>query len=148
MLSFFRLQVREGLKAPLGLSTDTEKSAFSSCLRGKQKGKRGLLKPLANERAESLKLLEEGQLGIVVFQSIGDKVRYIANPTRPVGGLKQGIGDAFLNIGATVTHHVRGPPAQFEKGLEIRFDPLTVPGLAQTQANDVDLFERQSLALT
>jgi hypothetical protein len=32
--------------------------------------------------------------------------------------------------------------------LEIRFDPLTVPCLAQAQANDVDLFERQGLALT
>jgi hypothetical protein len=106
-----------------------------------------VLKPLANARAEGLKLLEEGQLGIVVFQGIGDKVRHIANPTRLVGGLKQGIGDSFLNIGSTVTHHMRGPPTACEKGLEIRFDSLTVPGLAQAQANDVDLLECQGLAL-
>jgi hypothetical protein len=31
--------------------------------------------------------------------------------------------------------------------LEIRFDSLTVPDRAQAQANDVDLFERQGLAL-
>src|SRR5260370_39738974 len=83
-----------------------------------------------------------------MFQGIGDKVSHIAHPTRLVGGLKQGIGDSFLHIESTVTHHIRGPPAKFEKGLEIRFDSLTVPGLAEAQANDVDLFERQGLAPT
>jgi hypothetical protein len=55
---FLRLQVREGLQAPLGLSTDTQKSAFGAGLRGPQKGQQGLLKPLAHARAEGLKLLE------------------------------------------------------------------------------------------
>jgi hypothetical protein len=57
-----------------------------------------LLKPLANARAEGLKLLEEGPLGRVVFEGIGDKVSHIAYPTRSVGGLKQGISDSLLNI--------------------------------------------------
>src|SRR5207244_11752270 len=57
-LSFFRLQVSEGLKPPLCLSTHTEKSAFGSGFRGQQKGKSRLLKTLANPRAQALKLLE------------------------------------------------------------------------------------------
>src|SRR5215475_1892401 len=87
-LAFFRLQVREGLKAPLCLSTRTEKSAFGSGFRGQQKGKSRLLKTLANPRAQTLKLLEEGQLGIVMFQDIGDKMAHIADPRGPIGGLK------------------------------------------------------------
>src|SRR5262249_21953902 len=98
MLAFFRLQVSEGLQAPPRLSTHIEKAAFGSCLRGKQKGELRLLKPKANPCAEGLKLLEEGQLGIVVFQDIGDKVRHIANPASPIGGLKQGLDDSFLHI--------------------------------------------------
>jgi hypothetical protein len=88
MLAFFHLQVSEGVKAPLYLSTHTEKSAFGSGLRGKQKGKSRLLKPVAHARAQALKLLEEGQLGIVVFQSVGDKMAHIADPRRPMRGLK------------------------------------------------------------
>ena len=60
VLSFFRLQVSEGLQAPLCLATHTEKSAFGSGFRGKQKGKLRLLKPMTNPRTQALKLLEEG----------------------------------------------------------------------------------------
>jgi hypothetical protein len=97
-LSFFCLQVREGLKAPLCLSTHTEKPAFGSGLGGQQKGKLRLLKPVANARAQALKLLKEGQRGIVMFQGVGDKMAYIANPRSGVGSLKQGIDDSFLDI--------------------------------------------------
>jgi hypothetical protein len=38
-----------------------------------------------------------------VFEGVGDNVRHIANPTRPVGGFQQGIGDAFFGNSAKVT---------------------------------------------
>src|SRR6516162_9643972 len=66
-LSFLRLQIRDRSKAPLCLATRTEKSAFGSSFRGQQKGKARLLKTLVHPRAQALKLLEEGQLGIVMF---------------------------------------------------------------------------------
>src|SRR5512132_3695248 len=87
-LSFFHLQVSEALKAPLCLSTRTEKSAFGSGFRGQQKGKSRLLKTVANPRAQALKPLAEGQLGIVMFQGVGDKMAYIADPRCPIGGFK------------------------------------------------------------
>ena len=59
VLSFFRFQIRDRSKPPLGLSTHTEKSTFSSGFRGQQKGKPSLLKPLANPATEALKLLEK-----------------------------------------------------------------------------------------
>jgi hypothetical protein len=74
-------------------------------------------------------------------------VAHIADPTRTIGRSKQGIDDPFLDIGAAVTHHVRGPPTAFEKRDQIRFDQLTVPSLAQAQANDFDLLQRQRLTL-
>jgi hypothetical protein len=69
----------------MGLSTDIEESAFGSGLRGQQKGKRSLLKPLAKTRTQGLKLLEERSLGVVMFQDIGDQVSHIADPARLVG---------------------------------------------------------------
>ena len=65
MLSFFLLQIGDGAKAPLCLAAYIEKSAFGSGLRWEQKGKLRLLKTVANTRAQGLKLLEEGYLGIV-----------------------------------------------------------------------------------
>ena len=58
--SFFLLQISNRSKTPLCLPTHTQKSAFGSGLRGKQKGESRLLKTLANTRAQGLKLLEEG----------------------------------------------------------------------------------------
>ena len=55
--------------------------------RGSSKGKSRLLKTLAHPRAQALKLLEEGQFGIVMFQGVGDKMAHIADPRRPIGGL-------------------------------------------------------------
>ena len=42
---------------------------------------------------------------------------------------------------------MRGPPTALEKREENRVDPVTVPRLAQAQANDLNLFQRQGLAL-
>ena len=145
-LSFFPLQVREGLQAPLSLSTHTEKSTFGSGLRGKHKGKSRVLKPVAHARAQALKVLEEGQLGIGVFQGVGDNMAHIADPRRPMRGRKYGIDDTFFAIGAAVTHHRRGPPTAREKREENRVDPCTVPCLAQAQTNHFDLLQRQRFA--
>src|SRR5206468_11939961 len=96
---------------------------------------------------QTLKLLEEGPLGIGMLQGVGDKMAHIADPRRPIGGLKSGLDHALLAIGAAVTHYVRGPPTALEKREENRVDPCTVPCLAQAQANDLNLFQRQGLAL-
>src|SRR5215831_1778591 len=88
VLSFFRLQVCEGLQAPLCLATRAEKSAFGSGFRGQQKGKARLLKTVANPCTQALKLLKEGQLGIVMFQGVGDNMAHIADPRGPIGGLQ------------------------------------------------------------
>src|SRR5712691_10571784 len=42
---------------------------------------------------------------------------------------------------------MRGPPTTLEKRAENRVDPCTVPCLAQAQANDLNLFQRQGFAL-
>jgi hypothetical protein len=42
---------------------------------------------------------------------------------------------------------VRGPPTALAKREEHRVDPVTVPRLAQAQANDLNLVQRQGLAL-
>jgi hypothetical protein len=135
------------VQAPLCLATRTEKAAFGSGFRGQQKSKSRLLKTVAHPRAQPLKLLEDGQLRRVMFQDVGDKMAHIADPRRPLGGLKYGLDDAFLAIGATVTHHVRGPPTAREKRQENRLDPCTVPGLTQVQANDLHLVQPQGFAL-
>ena len=49
---------------------------------------RYLLKPVAKAGAQTLKLLEEDQLGIVMFQGVGDIMAHIADPRRPIGSLK------------------------------------------------------------
>src|SRR5712692_11208514 len=145
-LSVFPLQVHEGLKAPLSLSTHTEQSPFGSGLRGKQKGTSRLLKPVAPACAQALNVLEEGQLGRGVLQSVGDNMAHIADPRRPMRGLKEGIDETFLDSGAAVTHHMRGPPTALEKREENRVDPFTVPCLAQAQTNHFDLLQRQRFA--
>src|SRR5205823_4650910 len=119
---------------------------FGSGFRRQQKGELRLLKPVAKAGAQTLKLLEEGQLGIVMFQGVGDKMAHIADPRRPIGSLKSGLDDAFLDSGAAVTDHVRGPPTALEKRQENRVDPVTVPGLAQAQTHHFDLLQRQRLA--
>ncbi len=81
-----------------------------------------------------------------MFEGVGDKMAHIADPRRSIGGLKQGLDDAFLDIRAAVTDHVRGPPTVREKRQEHRVDPVTVPGLAQAQANHFDLLQRQRFA--
>ena len=58
---------------------------LARAFRGQQKGKSRLLKTLAHPRAQALKLLEEGQFGIVMFQGVGDKMAHIADPRRPIG---------------------------------------------------------------
>ena len=42
---------------------------------------------------------------------------------------------------------MRGPPTALEKRDQRGFDPLSVPRLAQAQANDLDLLQRQRFAL-
>ena len=42
---------------------------------------------------------------------------------------------------------MRGPPTALEKREEHRVDPFPVPCLAQAQANDLNLFQRQGFAL-
>jgi len=42
---------------------------------------------------------------------------------------------------------VRGPPTALEKREENRVDPFSVSCLAQAQANDLKLFQRQGFAL-
>jgi hypothetical protein len=101
---------------------------------------------VAHTRAQALKLLEKRQLGIVTFQGVGDNMAYITDPRGPIGGIKEGINDAFLDIGAAVAYHMRGPPTALEKREEHCVDPLTVPCLAQAQANDLNLFQRQRSA--
>jgi hypothetical protein len=114
-LSCFRLPVGEGLKAPLCLPPRTEQSAFGSGWRGQQKGQSRLLKTLAHPRAQALKLLAEGPLGIGMFPGGGDTMAPIADPRRPMGGLKSGLDDSLRDSGAAVTHHVRGPPTALEQ---------------------------------
>jgi hypothetical protein len=145
-LSFFPLQVSEGVQAPLCLSTGPEKSAFGAGFRGQQKSKSRLLKTVAHPRAQALKLLKKGHLGIGMLQGIGDTMAHIADPRCPSGGLTEGINDAFLASGAAVAHHVRGPPTALEKREENRVDPLPVPCLAQAQAKDLNLLQRQRSA--
>ena len=146
ILAFFPLSIRDRSKPPLRLPTHLEKSTFGSGFRRQQKGELRLLKPGAKAGAQTLKLLEEDPLGIVMFQGVGDKMAHIADPRRPIGSRTEGLDDAFLDSGAAVTDHVRGPPTALEKRQENRVDLVTVPGLAQAQANHFDLLQRQRFA--
>src|SRR4051794_16365392 len=87
-LAFLLIQIRDRSQSPLRLPTHTEKSAFGSGFRGQQKGKLRLLQPVTHACAQTLKLMEEGQLGIVMFQGIGHKVADVTDPRRPIGSLK------------------------------------------------------------
>ena len=146
-LACFRLHVREGLKAPRCLSTRPETAAFGSGCRGQHKGQARVLKPVAHPRAPTLQLLAEGYLGRGMFQDIGDTMAHSAAPSGPIGGRKEGLDDALLALGAAGTPDVRGPPTALAKREEKRVDPFTVPWLAQAQAKDLNLFQRQRLAL-
>jgi hypothetical protein len=102
---------------------------------------------VAQACAQALKVLEEGQFGRGVLQGVGDHMAHIADPRRPMRGLKEGLDDPFLDIGAAVTHHMRGPPTALETREEHRGDPVTVPWLAQAQTNDFNLLQRSCFPL-
>ena len=82
-----------------------------------------------------------------MLQGVGDTMAHIAAPRPPPGGRKDGRDDACRARGAAVTHHVHGPPTAHAKREEHRLDPCPGPGLAQAQANDLHLMQRQGFAL-